>query len=100
MLRKIIIFSLLSFGLFAVCASAQVRRPRGARIDRPTQNRYWNQNRNWNQTRLGGFNRLDFNNDGYVSFVEWRGNRRAFERLDFNNDGLISRFEWQFRKRR
>jgi hypothetical protein len=39
------------------------------------------------------FERMDFNNDGKLSRMEFRGPPQAFMRLDRNNDGYISRQE-------
>ena len=37
--------------------------------------------------------RLDRNNDGYISRSEWPGSRDGFDRLDLNNDNRVSRSE-------
>lgn len=39
------------------------------------------------------FDRLDRNDDGYLSRSEWTGDDRVFERLDSNNDGRLSLVE-------
>jgi hypothetical protein len=36
------------------------------------------------------FDRLDRNDDGYLSEAEWPGDLRAFNRADLDNDGLLS----------
>ena len=36
------------------------------------------------------FDRLDLNDDGFLSRSEWTGDDRVFERLDRNNDGRLS----------
>jgi len=43
------------------------------------------------------FERLDRNNDGYLSASEWPREERRFDRLDLNNDGRVSRSEFQDR---
>lgn len=77
MKRAIIVIGLILIG----------RVPRVNRVER-------------NTLRLNGFDRLDLNRDGYISYFEWRGNRRRFNQLDFNNDRRISRSEWRFGRRR
>lgn len=94
MIRTVFILSILILGLFVVSSSAQIRNPRNPRIDRQSMRM-----RSQNFGRFRGFDRLDWNNDGYISQFEWRGSRRAFDRLDWNNDGLISRYEWRNRRR-
>lgn len=39
------------------------------------------------------FDRLDRNNDGYLSLSEWGRDRDRFDRLDLNNDNRLSRNE-------
>jgi len=41
----------------------------------------------------GRFNSLDRDRDGRISLAEWRGQRAVFERLDLNDDGFVSRDE-------
>src|SRR5262245_39431794 len=39
------------------------------------------------------FDRLDRNNDGYISRSEWAGNDRVSDRVDRNDDRRLSRYE-------
>ncbi len=89
MKRAIIVIGLILIGL-SVSAEAQRRVGRVPRVNRVERN----------TLRLNGFDRLDLNRDGYISYFEWRGNRRRFNQLDFNNDRRISRSEWRFGRRR
>lgn len=95
MIGKAFIVAAMLLALCAVSASAQRRNGRVPRIDRVQRNNFPSMN------RLGRsvFDRLDMNNDGYISMFEWNGNRRTFDRVDFNNDGMISRMEWRMRRR-
>ena len=47
--------------------------------------------------RIDRFERLDRNNDGYLSTSEWSRDARLFDRLDRNNDRRVSRSEFQNR---
>ncbi|HKH44079.1 MAG TPA: hypothetical protein VKM72_05380 [Thermoanaerobaculia bacterium] len=61
---------------------------------RPGQNRGQNrENRTWNDTWNERFERLDRNNNGYISTSEWTRDQRLFDRLDVNNDNRLSRSE-------
>ncbi len=90
MKRTIIVIGLILIGL-SVSAEAQRRIGRAPRVINRVER---------NSLRLNGFDRLDLDRDGYISYFEWRGNRRRFNQLDFNNDDRISRSEWRFGRRR
>jgi Ca2+-binding EF-hand superfamily protein len=49
--------------------------------------------RSWNDTWNERFERLDRNNDNYISMAEWTRDARMFDRLDLNNDNRVSRSE-------
>lgn len=49
--------------------------------------------RTWNDTWNERFERLDRNNDNYISMSEWTRDARQFDRLDLNNDNRLSRSE-------
>ena len=57
--------------------------------------------REWNGDRVS-FDRMDVNNDGWVTASEYRAyddgtlvkDRRQFAVLDYDNDGMLSRREW------
>lgn len=63
----------------------------------------WNDDDWWDDDRwgpgpadwVGEFDRLDRNDNGYVSRNEWTGTERVFERVDRNEDGRLSRTEVQ-----
>lgn len=96
MIRAAVILGILVLGAFVASSSAQVRNPRNPRIDRQTTKM---RSQSLGRFGLRGFDRLDWNNDGYISQFEWRGSRISFDRIDWNNDGLISRYEWRNRRR-
>lgn len=89
-MKRAIVVAVLTLIAFAISAEAQRRVRTVQRVPRIERN----------SLRLNGFDRLDLNRDGYISYFEWRGNRRKFNQLDFNNDGRISRSEWRFKRRR
>lgn len=95
MIRAAFILSVLVLGVFVTSSWSQIRNPREPRIGRQTMKM-----RTPNLGRYGrGFDRLDWNNDGYISQFEWRGSLTAFNRIDWNSDGRISRYEWRNRRR-
>jgi Ca2+-binding EF-hand superfamily protein len=47
----------------------------------------------WNDVWNDRFERLDRDNNGYVSTSEWTRDQRLFDRLDLNNDNRLSRSE-------
>ena len=47
----------------------------------------------WNDVWNDRFERLDRNNNGYVSTSEWTQDQRLFDRIDLNNDNRLSRSE-------
>jgi len=49
--------------------------------------------RTWTDTWNERFERLDRNNDNYISMSEWTRDARQFDRLDLNNDNRLSRSE-------
>jgi Ca2+-binding EF-hand superfamily protein len=59
----------------------------------------WNDDDWWDDERWGpagwtsDFDRLDRNDNGYISRNEWTGAERVFERVDRNEDGRLSRTE-------
>ena len=60
------------------------RLSRSEIADRPDRQALWDQR----------FTEMDTNRDGRLSRSEWRRNPDAFERLDRNNDGFVSRAEF------
>ena len=61
-------------------------RPGGRNAERDT----WD---TWNDAWNDRFERLDRNNNGYVSTSEWTQDQRLFDRIDLNNDNRLSRSE-------
>lgn len=47
----------------------------------------------WNDVWSDRFERLDRNDNGYISTSEWTQDPRLFDRLDLNNDNRLSRSE-------
>lgn len=47
----------------------------------------------WNEVWNDRFERLDRNNNGYISTSEWTQDPRLFDRTDLNNDNRLSRSE-------
>ncbi len=43
----------------------------------------------------GNFTKLDVNNNGFIEFNEWRGDRTKFDRLDTDRNGVLSQRELQ-----
>lgn len=72
----------------------------GLSIPAVGQSNRWNDDNDWWDDDNWGrgswtseFDRLDRNDNGYISQNEWTGNDRVFERADRNNDNRLSRSE-------
>lgn len=71
----------------------------GLSMPAAAQSNRWNDDDWWDDNHWGPagwtdeFDRLDRNDNGYVSQNEWNGNDRVFERVDRNNDNRLTRTE-------